>query len=184
MTAVIWGLKTEYLGWSGLCLGTGTGCLLMVGLGASAQTPVCVSCGLSPSSLPRKSDQAHVAESLRAVFSEGESKVSQGLGLWVPEHHRQHDSWSKQVTWPSQIQMIGKRAYLLIGRARRAYCKWVCIRMREFVVAIFSNTLLQWHIQIKSFMEDRLVVAKREEEGMGWTESLGLVDANCCIWNG
>ena len=32
-------------------------------------------------------------------------------------------------------------------------------------------------------MENRLVVAKGEEEGVGWTGSLGLVDANFCIWN-
>ena len=30
-------------------------------------------------------------------------------------------------------------------------------------------------------MEKRLVVAKGEEEGMGWTGSLGLVDANYYI---
>ena len=35
-------------------------------------------------------------------------------------------------------------------------------------------------------LENRLVVAKgeREEEGVGWMGSLGLVDANCCIWSG
>jgi len=33
-------------------------------------------------------------------------------------------------------------------------------------------------------MEKRLVVAKREGEGVGGTGSLGLVDANYCIWNG
>ena len=32
-------------------------------------------------------------------------------------------------------------------------------------------------------MENRLVVAKGEEEGMGWTGNLGL-DADCCLWNG
>ena len=31
-------------------------------------------------------------------------------------------------------------------------------------------------------MENRLVVAKRE--GVGWTGSLGLIDANYCLWNG
>ena len=30
-------------------------------------------------------------------------------------------------------------------------------------------------------MEDRLVVAKAEGEGVGWAGSLGLVDANYCI---
>ena len=31
-------------------------------------------------------------------------------------------------------------------------------------------------------MENRLVVA--EGEGVGWTGSLGLLDANYCIWSG
>ena len=33
-------------------------------------------------------------------------------------------------------------------------------------------------------MENRLVVAKGEEEGMGCTGSLGLVDENYSIWSG
>ena len=33
-------------------------------------------------------------------------------------------------------------------------------------------------------LEDRLVVAKGEGEGMGWIGSLGLIDADCCLWNG
>jgi len=33
-------------------------------------------------------------------------------------------------------------------------------------------------------IENRLVVAKREGLGVGWTGSLRLVDANYCIWNG
>ena len=32
-------------------------------------------------------------------------------------------------------------------------------------------------------MENRLVVAKGEEEGMRWTGSFGLVDANNCLWS-
>ena len=32
-------------------------------------------------------------------------------------------------------------------------------------------------------MENRVVVTKGEGEGVGWTESLGLVDANYCIWS-
>ena len=32
--------------------------------------------------------------------------------------------------------------------------------------------------------EIRLVVAKGEEEGVGWIGSLGLIDANYCFWNG
>ena len=33
-------------------------------------------------------------------------------------------------------------------------------------------------------LENRLVVAKGEAEGVGWSESLGLIDADCCLWNG
>ena len=32
-------------------------------------------------------------------------------------------------------------------------------------------------------MEDRIVVAKGEVEGVGWIGSLGLADVNCCIWS-
>ena len=33
-------------------------------------------------------------------------------------------------------------------------------------------------------IENRLMVAKKEEEGVGGTGNLGLIDANCCLWNG
>ena len=33
-------------------------------------------------------------------------------------------------------------------------------------------------------LENRPVVAKGGEEGVGWTRSLGLIDANSCIWSG
>ena len=33
-------------------------------------------------------------------------------------------------------------------------------------------------------LEDRLVVAKGEGEGVGGIGSLGLTDANYCFWNG
>ena len=33
-------------------------------------------------------------------------------------------------------------------------------------------------------LENRLVVAKEEGEGVGWTGSLGLVDAHYCFWSG
>ena len=33
-------------------------------------------------------------------------------------------------------------------------------------------------------LENRLVVAKGEEEGVGWTGKLRLIDANYCLWNG
>ena len=32
-------------------------------------------------------------------------------------------------------------------------------------------------------MENRLVVAKGEGEGIGWTGNLGLIDANYCLWS-
>ena len=33
-------------------------------------------------------------------------------------------------------------------------------------------------------LENRLVFAKGEEEGVGWIGSLGLIDAAYCFWNG
>ena len=33
-------------------------------------------------------------------------------------------------------------------------------------------------------LENRPVVAKGEREGVGWIGSLGLMDANYCLWNG
>ena len=33
-------------------------------------------------------------------------------------------------------------------------------------------------------IENRLVIAKGEGKGMGWTRNLGLIDANYCLWNG
>jgi len=33
-------------------------------------------------------------------------------------------------------------------------------------------------------MENRLVVAKGDGEGVEWTGNLGLIDANYCLWNG
>ena len=33
-------------------------------------------------------------------------------------------------------------------------------------------------------LENRLVVAKGEGEGVGWSGSLGLIDAKYCIWSG
>ena len=32
--------------------------------------------------------------------------------------------------------------------------------------------------------ENRLVVAKGEVEEVGWLRSLGLIDADYCLWNG
>ena len=33
-------------------------------------------------------------------------------------------------------------------------------------------------------LENRLVVAKGEGEGVEWTGNLGLIDVNYCLWNG
>ena len=33
-------------------------------------------------------------------------------------------------------------------------------------------------------LENRLVIAKGEGEGMGWIGSLGVTDADYCLWNG
>ena len=33
-------------------------------------------------------------------------------------------------------------------------------------------------------LENRLVVAKGEGERVGWMGSLGLIDADDCLWNG
>ena len=33
-------------------------------------------------------------------------------------------------------------------------------------------------------LEKRLVITKGEGKGVGWTGSLGLIDANYCIWSG
>ena len=33
-------------------------------------------------------------------------------------------------------------------------------------------------------LKNRVVVAKGEGEGVGWTGNLGLIEANYCIWNG
>ena len=33
-------------------------------------------------------------------------------------------------------------------------------------------------------LENRLVLAKGEGEGVGWMGSLGLINADYCLWNG
>ena len=41
-----------------------------------------------------------------------------------------------------------------------------------------------YRTETHSDMENILTVAKGEREGMGWTGSLGLANANYCIQNG
>ena len=46
--------------------------------------------------------------------------------------------------------------------------------------------MAQMNLSLKKKLMDlknRLVVAKGEGEGVGWTGNLGLVDANDCLWN-
>ena len=33
-------------------------------------------------------------------------------------------------------------------------------------------------------LENKLVLALGEGEGVGWTGNLGLIDADSCLWNG
>ena len=33
-------------------------------------------------------------------------------------------------------------------------------------------------------LENRLVVAKEEGEGVGWIQNMGLIDADSYLWNG
>ena len=33
-------------------------------------------------------------------------------------------------------------------------------------------------------MKNRLVVAKGQGKGVGWTGNAGLIDVNYCLWNG
>ena len=33
-------------------------------------------------------------------------------------------------------------------------------------------------------LENRLVAAKEERKGVGWTGNLRLIEANYCLWNG
>ena len=51
-----------------------------------------------------------------------------------------------------------------------------------------SNTWHKWtYLQKRNKlmdMENRLVVVKGEGVGVGWMGSLGLTDANYCLWNG
>ena len=41
-----------------------------------------------------------------------------------------------------------------------------------------------WKRNKLEVMENRVVVAKGEGKGVGWTGNWGLVDANYCIWSG
>ena len=47
--------------------------------------------------------------------------------------------------------------------------------------------MAQWNLSTEKKimdLENTLVVAKGEGEGVGWTGSLGLIDAECCLWDG
>jgi len=50
---------------------------------------------------------------------------------------------------------------------------------------IYGRMNLSTHTKKKFMdMENRLMVAEGEGEGVRWTGSLGLVDVNYCIWSG
>ena len=51
---------------------------------------------------------------------------------------------------------------------------------------LFKNCFLKKKKERKKIMdmENRLVVAKGEDEREEWIENLGLIDANYCLWNG
>ena len=56
------------------------------------------------------------------------------------------------------------------------------------VISVISGILYMAQMNLSTEkkimnLENRLVVAKAEGEGMGWFESLGLIDAYCCLWN-
>ena len=34
------------------------------------------------------------------------------------------------------------------------------------------------------YIENTLVIATGEGEGVGWIGNLGLIDEDCCLWNG
>ena len=49
---------------------------------------------------------------------------------------------------------------------------------------LIDDTNEPFHREKLLDLENKLVVAKREGEGVGWTGCLGLIDANYCIWSG
>jgi len=55
-----------------------------------------------------------------------------------------------------------------------------------FNLILFSIQRDHGILELGGTLENRLVVAKGEEEGegVGWTGSLGLIDVNYCLWDG
>ena len=49
---------------------------------------------------------------------------------------------------------------------------------------LINGTNEPFHRKETVDMENRLVVAKGEEEGVGWIGNLGFIDANYCLWHG
>ena len=49
---------------------------------------------------------------------------------------------------------------------------------------IYGTNETSFHKKKLMDLENRLVVAKWEEEGVGWTGSLGLINVKYCIWSG
>ena len=53
-----------------------------------------------------------------------------------------------------------------------------------YICNLIYGTNEPFHRKENYDLENRLVVAKSEGEGMGWIGNLGLIDANYCLWNG
>ena len=68
-------------------------------------------------------------------------------------------------------------------RKRKTNNKWYHLYLESNIS--HKGTYLQKRNKLMD-METRLVLVKggREEEGVVWTGSLGLLDANYCIWSG
>ena len=57
-------------------------------------------------------------------------------------------------------------------------------RMISHIWILVYGTNEPFHRKETRGLENRFVVAKEEGEGVGWTGSLGLIDADYCLWNG
>ena len=56
------------------------------------------------------------------------------------------------------------------------------------MISLISGILYMAQIKLSTEkklmdLENSLVVAKGQEEGVGWSGSLGLIDTNYCLWN-
>lgn len=54
---------------------------------------------------------------------------------------------------------------------------WIWSHIRHHIMSFYTE------LQIMH-LETRLVVARWEGEGAGWTGNLGITDADSCLWDG